>query len=44
MLAGSFIGSLLPELWGDGMFSLSSIIMSAIGGLVGIWLGYKISH
>lgn len=41
---GSAVGSYLPSLWGEGMFSISSIIFSTIGGLAGIWLGYKISQ
>jgi uncharacterized membrane protein YeaQ/YmgE (transglycosylase-associated protein family) len=41
---GSAIGSYLPSLWGEGMFSISSIICSTIGGLIGIWLGFKFSQ
>jgi hypothetical protein len=42
LFLGSTIGSLLPSLWGAGMFSFSSIILSAVGGIAGIWLGFKI--
>lgn len=38
---GSTIGGVLPEIWGAGIFSLSSVIGSFIGGLLGIWLGVK---
>ncbi|MFA6897071.1 MAG: hypothetical protein WCQ96_02190 [Patescibacteria group bacterium] len=41
---GSFIGGYLPSLWGAGMFSFSSIIFSTIGGLAGVWVGYKLSR
>jgi len=41
---GSFIGSYIPNLWGVAMFSFSSIIFSAVFGIVGIWAGYKISQ
>jgi hypothetical protein len=44
LFIGSTIGSLLPELWGAGMFSLSAIVLSFLGGLAGIWLGYKIGQ
>lgn len=43
LFAGTAVGGLLPTLWGDDAFSLLSIIFSGIGGLAGIWLGYKIS-
>lgn len=38
---GSFGGSLIPSLWGAGQFSISSLVFFLIGGLVGIWLGYR---
>lgn len=41
---GSTVGGFLPSLWGAGMLSFSSIILSTIGGLGGIWLGYKLSR
>lgn len=43
LLVGSTIGGFIPELWGAGVFSFSSIILSAIGGMVGIWVGWKIA-
>jgi uncharacterized membrane protein YeaQ/YmgE (transglycosylase-associated protein family) len=44
MVVGSFVGGFVPLLWGAGEFSFSSIIFSAIGGIVGIWAGFKISR
>ena len=44
MITGSAIGSFIPVLWGGNLFSFSSIIFTAIGGIIGIWLGFKISH
>ncbi len=38
---GSAVGGYLPVLWGGGLISFSSVILSAIGGIVGIWLGYR---
>jgi hypothetical protein len=43
MFVGSSIGSYLPVLWGAGFFSFTSIVLSAIGAIAGIWLGFKIS-
>lgn len=41
---GSTLGSLIPELWGAGMLSFSSIIFSTVGGLAGIYVGFKLSQ
>jgi hypothetical protein len=42
LFIGSTIGGLLPQLWGAGIFSLSAMVLSFLGGLAGIWAGYKI--
>jgi Na+/H+-dicarboxylate symporter len=44
MIIGSLLGQSIPSLWGAGIFSFSSIFLSTFLGLVGIWLGYKISR
>lgn len=41
---GSTVGSLIPALWGGDMFSLSSVILSTVGGIAGIWLGFRLSE
>ena len=41
---GSAVGSFLPTLWGAGVFSVSSVILSALGGMIGVWLGFKLSQ
>ncbi len=41
LFAGSTIGSFIPMLWGAGLLSASSIIFSGLGGILGIWAGYK---
>lgn len=43
MIAGTYIGSYLPLLWGGSVFSMTSILLSGVGGLAGIWFGYKFS-
>jgi len=37
----SFIGGLLPKLWGAELFSFEAVIFNGIGGLFGIWVAYK---
>ena len=44
MVVGSTLGSWLPSLWGAGGLSLSSVLFGAIGGVIGIWAGFKISR
>ncbi|MDO8639080.1 MAG: hypothetical protein Q7R43_05895 [Candidatus Daviesbacteria bacterium] len=43
MFVGSLIGGYIPVLFGDSMFSYLSVITSALGALLGVWIGYKIS-
>ncbi len=40
---GSTVGGLLPTLWGDDMLSISGILLSLAGGIVGIWAGYRLA-
>ncbi len=45
MLIGSTIGGLIPALWGDAVgFSMSSVFLSAVGGIGGIMLAFKLWH
>ena len=44
LFLGSTVGGYLPSLWGGNMLSLSGILLSFIGGLVGIWLGYRLGR
>ncbi|MBI3589080.1 MAG: hypothetical protein HY093_01545 [Candidatus Liptonbacteria bacterium] len=44
MIVGSTVGSFVPALWGSGVFSYSSLFFSALGGVVGIWLGFRLSR
>ena len=41
---GSTAGGLLPGLWHASMFSMWGLLFSTIGGLVGIWVGWKIGQ
>lgn len=40
---GGAIGSFIPALWGAGKFSGWSLLFSTVGGLAGIYIGYKIN-
>jgi predicted esterase YcpF (UPF0227 family) len=42
MIIGSSIGGYLPTIWGSGIFSMSSVICGAAGGILGIWLSFKL--
>jgi len=41
---GSAIGGYIPVLWGGEMLSLSGVFFSMIGGVAGIWVGYRIGQ
>jgi len=42
MTVGLFLGGFIPTLWGASEFSLSSVIFSAIGGAIGVWIAFKL--
>lgn len=44
MFIGSTIGGLIPNLWGAGLISFSGIILSGVGAIAGIYVGFKISR
>lgn len=43
VLIGSTIGGFIPDLWGAGLFSYSSVLLSGLGAIAGLWLGYRMS-
>lgn len=43
-IIGGTIGGYIPSLWGSGYFSFSSVIFNALGALVGIWIGFKLTR
>jgi hypothetical protein len=43
MFIGSSVGGMLPALWGDDLLSLSGLVLSLLGGIAGIWGGYRIA-
>lgn len=44
MTVGSTLGSWLPTLWGADWLSFTSVLLSGVGGALGIWAGYRISR
>ena len=43
LFIGSTIGSFIPTLWGDTMFSIAAILFSGVGGIIGIIISYKLT-
>jgi dipeptide/tripeptide permease len=43
LFIGSTIGSFIPTLWGDSLFGITGVLLSAVGGILGIIAGYKLS-
>lgn len=44
MMAGSAIGNYIPLLWGGSSLSFASIILGMVGGILGIWGGFKLGQ
>ncbi len=44
LFIGSSVGSYIPAFWGADIFSASSVILGSIGGLFGVWIGFKLSQ
>jgi phage tail tape-measure protein len=44
MAVGSTVGSYVPVVLGADMFSAWSVIGSAVGGIAGIWAGFRIGN
>jgi uncharacterized membrane protein YeaQ/YmgE (transglycosylase-associated protein family) len=38
---GTVVGGYVPELWGASGFSLTSLLFGLVGGVVGVWLGFR---
>ena len=43
MLIGSIIGGYLPTLWGASFLSAWSLVLSSLGAIIGIIIGYKMT-
>lgn len=43
-LVGSTVGGFVPALWGGSLMSLSSILFGVVGGVVGVYMGARLSN
>ena len=43
-IVGSAIGGFVPVLWGGSELSFSSVILTAVGGGLGIYVAFKLSR
>ena len=41
---GSTIGGYIPSLWGGEMLSITGLLLSFVGGVAGIVLGFRIGR
>lgn len=41
VMIGSLMGGLVPVLWGANPLGLTSVFCTAAGGILGIWIGYR---
>ncbi len=44
MTIGSFGGSYLPVVFGVDPFSFTTILTGAVGGIIGVFIGFKLSN
>jgi uncharacterized membrane protein YeaQ/YmgE (transglycosylase-associated protein family) len=42
-MIGMFVGGYLPMLWGASSLSLVSLVLSAVGGVAGVWFGVRLT-
>ena len=44
LFIGSLVGSHIPNLWGIGILTPTSLVFGTIGSFVGIWCGCKFNE
>jgi hypothetical protein len=45
LFLGSTVGGFVPSAWGDNNFlSPAGIFLTLVGGVVGVWAGYRIAQ
>ena len=44
LFLGSTLGSFVPALWGADMLSAAGFLWSTLGGIIGVWIGYRIAQ
>ncbi len=43
VIVGSSLGSAIPLLWGGSELSFSSVLLGGVGGIAGIYAGFRLS-
>jgi hypothetical protein len=41
---GSVLGAYVPQIWGAGLFSMSSVLFSGIGAITGLFIGLRFTE
>ena len=44
LFIGSTAGAYIPKIWGADLFSISSLIFSGVGAIIGIIIGLKLTR
>jgi len=44
MIVGSSVGTFVPSMWHAGMFSMSAVLFSTLGGIAGIWVAWRMGR
>jgi hypothetical protein len=44
MFVGGAVGGYVPALWGDDGFTMSAVLFSGIGAMLGVWIGWRITR
>ena len=43
-IIGGAVGGFVPTLWGASELSFSSVILTAVGGILGLFIAYKMTR
>lgn len=43
-LIGMSAGGYVPTLWGSSMFSGTAMLLTLVGAVAGMWLGFRLSN
>jgi uncharacterized membrane protein YeaQ/YmgE (transglycosylase-associated protein family) len=43
-IIGGWLGGYVPTIWGAGYFSFASILFSALGSILGIWVAFAMTR
>jgi hypothetical protein len=41
---GGGVGSYVPALWGGSMLGVASLGLGVVGGIAGIWFGFRLAQ